>query len=180
MVQVYGSHSVQLAQQTCAAGRELDAQLINDLLDLSKIEAGKLLLDRHPFVLHQLVDEVAMLMALEPSVYMFDEPTAGMSVDDVPVILHLIEELRGDASKTILLVEHKMDVIRSLADRIIVLHNGRLVAGGEPAAVIASPVVQEAYLGLEPVDARAAIEHGGLGPRSLHDLEAGIHHHEAV
>jgi branched-chain amino acid transport system ATP-binding protein len=91
--------------------------------------------------------EVAMLVALEPDVFMFDEPTAGMSVDDVPVILELIHELRGDASKTILLVEHKMDVIRSLADRIIVLHNGALVADGEPAEVMASAIVQEAYLG---------------------------------
>ena len=92
--------------------------------------------------------EVAMLMALEPSVYMFDEPTAGMSVDDVPVILDLIRELKNERDKTILLVEHKMDVVRELADRIVVLHNGQLVADGEPAAVIASPVVQQAYLGV--------------------------------
>ena len=95
--------------------------------------------------------EVAMLMALEPSVYMFDEPTAGMSVDDVPVVLDLIRALKAQRDKTILLVEHKMDVVRELADRIIVLHNGQLVADGEPAAVIASPVVQQAYLGLAPV-----------------------------
>ena len=92
--------------------------------------------------------EVAMLMALEPSVYMFDEPTAGMSVDDVPVILDLIRALKRETDKTILLVEHKMDVVRELADRIIVLHNGQLVADGEPATVIASKVVQEAYLGI--------------------------------
>ena len=92
--------------------------------------------------------EVAMLMALEPSVYMFDEPTAGMSADDVPVILDLIRALKRETDKTILLVEHKMDVVRELADRIIVLHNGQLVADGEPAAVIASPVVQQAYLGI--------------------------------
>jgi branched-chain amino acid transport system ATP-binding protein len=91
--------------------------------------------------------EVAMLMALEPSVYMFDEPTAGMSLDDVPVILDLIRRLKEQRDKTILLVEHKMDVVRELADRIIVLHNGRLVADGEPAEVIAMPVVQQAYLG---------------------------------
>jgi branched-chain amino acid transport system ATP-binding protein len=94
--------------------------------------------------------EVAMLMALEPVVYMFDEPTAGMSVDDVPVILDLIRALKAQQDKTILLVEHKMDVVRELADRIVVLHNGQLVADGEPAAVIASPVVQDAYLGLAP------------------------------
>jgi branched-chain amino acid transport system ATP-binding protein len=92
--------------------------------------------------------EVAMLMALEPSVYMFDEPTAGMSVDDVPIVLDLIRGLKQERTKTILLVEHKMDVVRELADRIIVLHNGELVADGPPDDVIASPIVQSAYLGV--------------------------------
>jgi len=92
--------------------------------------------------------EVAMLMALEPQVFMFDEPTAGMSADEVPAVLNLIRKLRQDKSKTILLVEHKMDVVRELADRIVVLHDGKLVADGEPADVIASKVVQEAYLGV--------------------------------
>jgi branched-chain amino acid transport system ATP-binding protein len=92
--------------------------------------------------------EVALLMALDPKVYMFDEPTAGMSVDDVPVILDLIRALKARADRTVLLVEHKMDVVRELSDRIVVLHNGRLVADGEPAAVIASPIVQQAYLGM--------------------------------
>ena len=92
--------------------------------------------------------EVAMLMALESQVFMFDEPTAGMSADEMPAVLKLIRQLRLDKSKTILLVEHKMDVVRELADRIIVLHNGTLVADGEPAEVIASPIVQEAYLGV--------------------------------
>src|SRR5215472_11057387 len=94
--------------------------------------------------------EVALMMALEPRVFMFDEPTAGMSIDEVPVVLNLIEQLKQDKSKIILLVEHKMDVVRSLADRIIVLHNGQLVADGKPAEVIASPIVQEAYLGISP------------------------------
>jgi len=94
--------------------------------------------------------EVALMMALEPKVFMFDEPTAGMSMDEVPVVLDLIARLKQDTSKIILLVEHKMDVVRSLADRIIVLHNGRLVADGPPAEVIASPIVQEAYLGIAP------------------------------
>ncbi|MBM3555401.1 MAG: ABC transporter ATP-binding protein, partial [Alphaproteobacteria bacterium] len=93
--------------------------------------------------------EVGIMLALEPEIFMFDEPTAGMSVDEVPVILDLIREIKAGGDKTILLVEHKMDVVRTLADRIIVLHNGALVADGEPAAVIASPVVQEAYLGVK-------------------------------
>ena len=92
--------------------------------------------------------EVALLMALDPKVYMFDEPTAGMSVDEVPVVLDLIRALKSRKDCCILLVEHKMDVVRELSDRIIVLHNGQLVADGEPAAVIASPIVQQAYLGM--------------------------------
>ena len=100
--------------------------------------------------------EVAMLMALESQVFMFDEPTAGMSADETPAVLNLIRKLRQDKSKTILLVEHKMDVVRELADRIIVLHNGTLVADGEPEAVIASSVVQEAYLGISKETAKVA------------------------
>src|SRR5690349_3353392 len=95
--------------------------------------------------------EVALLMALDPQVFMFDEPTAGMSVDEVPVILDLIRALKAKRERTILLVEHKMDVVRELADRIIVLHNGQLVADGDPAEVIASPIVQQAYLGTAPI-----------------------------
>jgi branched-chain amino acid transport system ATP-binding protein len=95
--------------------------------------------------------EVAILIALEPQVFLFDEPTAGMSVDEVPVVLDLIHAIKAQGDKTILLVEHKMDVVRSLADRIIVLHNGELVADGDPASVIALPVVQQAYLGMADV-----------------------------
>jgi branched-chain amino acid transport system ATP-binding protein len=91
--------------------------------------------------------EVAILLALEPSIMMFDEPTAGMSVDEVPVVLDLIQQVKEERNKTVLLVEHKMDVVRALADRIVVLHNGTLVADGKPAEVMQSKIVQEAYLG---------------------------------
>jgi branched-chain amino acid transport system ATP-binding protein len=99
--------------------------------------------------------EVALMMALDPLVYMFDEPTAGMSVDEVPVILDLIRALKQRKEKTILLVEHKMDVVRELADRIIVLHNGQLLADGLPADVMALPVVQQAYMGVAEEGAAA-------------------------
>lgn len=92
--------------------------------------------------------EVAMLMAMEPDIYMFDEPTAGMSLDHAPDVLNLIAEIKHDASKTVLLVEHKMDVVRALADRIIVLHNGELIADGAPDEVMNSAVVREVYLGV--------------------------------
>lgn len=92
--------------------------------------------------------EVALLLAMQPDIFMFDEPTAGMSADEAPVILDLIARIRQDTSKTILLVEHKMDVVRALADRIVVLHNGELVADSMPAEVMAMPIVREIYLGV--------------------------------
>jgi branched-chain amino acid transport system ATP-binding protein len=78
---------------------------------------------------------------------MFDEPTAGMSVDEVPILLDLIRGIKEKADRTVLLVEHKLEVVHFLADRIIVLHDGKLVADGDPEQVMASPVVREAYLG---------------------------------
>ncbi len=91
--------------------------------------------------------EVALLMAMEPDIYMFDEPTAGMSLDQAPAVLELIAKIKADPSKTVLLVEHKMDVVRALADRIIVLHNGELLADGAPDEVMQSQIVRDVYLG---------------------------------
>ncbi len=91
--------------------------------------------------------EVAILLALQPRVLMFDEPTAGMSLDEIPTILDLIEEIKLEAHKTVLLVEHRMDVVTRLADRIIVLQDGMLIADGKPEDVVALPLVQQAYLG---------------------------------
>ena len=96
--------------------------------------------------------EVAILLALEPQVLMFDEPTAGMSMDEVPVILELIHHIKEQGDRTVLLVEHRLEVVRSLADRILVLHDGALVADGDPATVMSSQIVREAYLGVEAGD----------------------------
>lgn len=92
--------------------------------------------------------EVAMLMAMEPKIFMFDEPTAGMALDEAPAILDLIAGIKEDKTRTVLLVEHKMDVVRALADRIIVLHNGALIADGPPAEVMAMDLVRDIYLGV--------------------------------
>jgi len=94
--------------------------------------------------------EVAVLTALAPRVYLFDEPTAGMSADEVPLVLDLIAALKAEGGYTILLVEHKMDVITRLADRVIVLHQGVLAADGDIATVMSSDLVQQAYLGRAP------------------------------
>jgi branched-chain amino acid transport system ATP-binding protein len=91
--------------------------------------------------------EFALLLGMERPIWLLDEPTAGMAAEEVPIILDLIRRVRARGDRSILLVEHKMDVIRSLADRVVVLHNGKLVADGPPAEVMRSPIVREAYLG---------------------------------
>jgi len=91
--------------------------------------------------------ELAILMALEPKVLFLDEPTAGMSQEEVPAILEVLEKIKSSRDRTILLVEHKMDMIMTLSDSIAVLQDGRLIADGDPDTIYRSKEVQEAYLG---------------------------------
>jgi branched-chain amino acid transport system ATP-binding protein len=90
--------------------------------------------------------EVALALATQPKVLLLDEPTAGMSPAETGDMARLIESL--PRSLTMMIVEHDMDVIFSLADRITVLHYGQVIAEGTPAEVRANPVVQEIYLGM--------------------------------
>jgi branched-chain amino acid transport system ATP-binding protein len=91
--------------------------------------------------------ELAILMALEPNIFFLDEPTAGMSQEEVPAILEILEKVKSARDRTILLVEHKMDMIMTLSDSIAVLQDGKLIADGDPDAIHRSREVQEAYLG---------------------------------
>lgn len=91
--------------------------------------------------------EIAILLALEPEVLLLDEPTAGMPLEEVPSIIELLQEIKKKRDKTILLVEHKMDVLMALSDSIAVLHEGRLIADDTPELVSKNQEVQEAYFG---------------------------------
>ena len=91
--------------------------------------------------------EVAMCLATRPRVLLLDEPLAGMGAEETERMLALLERLK--ASHAILLVEHDMDAVFRIADRITVMVNGTLIATGEPAAIRANPEVRLAYLGEE-------------------------------
>ncbi|HWO75090.1 MAG TPA: ABC transporter ATP-binding protein [Bacillus sp. (in: firmicutes)] len=91
--------------------------------------------------------ELAMLLALGTEVLLLDEPTAGMSLEEVPAILDVIRSIKAREDKTILLIEHKMDMILDLSDSIAVLYNGNLLADGNPREIMDNETVQQAYLG---------------------------------
>ncbi|KPB04885.1 ABC transporter ATP-binding protein [Bacillus sp. CHD6a] len=91
--------------------------------------------------------EIAMLLALETELLLLDEPTAGMSIEEVPAILEVIKLIKAKKDRTIILIEHKMDMILDLSDSVTVLFNGKLLADGTPQEIMNNETVQSAYLG---------------------------------
>jgi len=93
--------------------------------------------------------EIAMALATRPRLLLLDEPVAGMGVDESQRMVQLLRSLRG--RHTIVLVEHDMDVVWALADRIAVMVYGRVIASGTPEAIRGNAEVRRAYLGEEVV-----------------------------
>lgn len=91
--------------------------------------------------------EIAMLLALQSEVLLLDEPTAGMSLEEVPAILEVIHKIKQQGNKTIILIEHKMDMVLDLSDSIMVLFNGKFLADGPVEDIMRNEIVQSAYLG---------------------------------
>ena len=91
--------------------------------------------------------EVGILLALDAEILLLDEPTAGMSLEEVPSIIALVEGIRRRRDRTVLLVEHKIDMIMALSDSIAVLKDGRLIADDTPEAISSNAEVQAAYFG---------------------------------
>jgi branched-chain amino acid transport system ATP-binding protein len=91
--------------------------------------------------------DLAILLCLEPRVVVLDEPTAGMAVEDVPEILELVSSMHRKRGATVIMVEHRLDLVSQFADRMAVMHHGALLAFDTPARVIANETVQTAYLG---------------------------------
>jgi branched-chain amino acid transport system ATP-binding protein len=89
--------------------------------------------------------EISLAMATDPDLIMLDEPTAGMSRDETHHAVDLIRRLTE--GKTLVIIEHDMDVVFSLADRITVLHYGQILATGSPAEIRQNQAVKDAYLG---------------------------------
>ena len=99
--------------------------------------------------------EIARALAMQPRLLLLDEPTAGMNPSETAEMQALIAELKAEG-QTILLIEHKLDMVMALSDRVYVLDDGRRIAAGPPAAVRSEPAVIEAYLGHSAVGDTAA------------------------
>jgi branched-chain amino acid transport system ATP-binding protein len=91
--------------------------------------------------------ELGMILAPDPELLLLDEPTAGMAAEQVPELLALIQQIQEEGNKTVMLVEHNMNVVMQVSDRITVMHQGQVLAEGAPADIAANQEVQTAYLG---------------------------------
>jgi branched-chain amino acid transport system ATP-binding protein len=131
-------------------GEEMQS-LDQEVLKIAKIVG---LNGKEHYIVRQLTQaeqrklDIAMALASRPRLLLLDEPTSGLAVEDIPNIIESIRRLRrtyGDL--TIILVEHKIEVVRDLAERVVVLKEGRVIADGSYSEVINNREVIEAYIG---------------------------------
>ncbi len=88
-----------------------------------------------------------MILVTKPNVILLDEPMAGVESGNVPGLMEIIRSLHKDHGNTVLIVEHHMEVVLGLVDRVAVMHHGSLLAIDTPENIVNNPVVQSAYLG---------------------------------
>jgi len=90
--------------------------------------------------------ELGMVLALDPEVLLLDEPTAGMAIEEVPTMIDILADTKKRGT-TIVLIEHKMDMVKALSDKLIIIVNGMKLIEGDPESVSKDPEVLKAYLG---------------------------------
>ncbi|HHT20637.1 MAG TPA: ABC transporter ATP-binding protein [Tissierellia bacterium] len=114
---------------------------IMNLTDRRDVSAGNL-----PYGFQRRL-EIARAVALKPTLLLLDEPAAGMNPDETFELLEMIKQVKREFGLTVLIIEHHMDLIMNLCDRIMVLNFGRVLAEGSPIEIQNDPAVVQAYLG---------------------------------
>jgi branched-chain amino acid transport system ATP-binding protein len=130
-----------------AIWRDIDART-NDIIATSPLHAHAQSLAGTLSYSHQRALEICIAVSTDPKVLLLDEPTAGMSREETHTVVEFMR--RSAAGRTLLVVEHDMDVVFSLAERISVLAGGTIVATGTPEEIRTDARVQAAYLGVAP------------------------------
>ncbi len=146
-IAVEAANGLGLSVVTAGDAREEVYAEVSELLELSGLTPNANRLVGELSHGDQRTSEIMMALALKPRLLLLDEPTAGMGDQETFDIAKLIRKLHRQQNLTIVLIEHDMRIVFSLADRIMVLAEGRMLAEGTPGEIAANEAVQKAYLG---------------------------------
>ena len=122
-------------------------QIVEEIIDFLELQASRnQLVVNLPYGIQKLV-ELGRALALEPEVLLLDEPSAGMNLEEKENLIFSIRDIRDDFGITVLLVEHDMNLVMGISDRVLALNYGQVIAEGIPQEVQKHPEVLKAYLG---------------------------------
>jgi branched-chain amino acid transport system ATP-binding protein len=122
-------------------------QKAEEIIDIVGLSGREMILARNLPHGEKRKLELGIMLACDPELLLFDEPTAGMSSEQVPELINVINKVVNQKDRTAILVEHRMDMVMSISDIVTVMNQGRILAEGDPHQISNNPLVQTAYLG---------------------------------
>ena len=129
-------------------------KVVEEVIDFMNLESLRSAVVGNLAYGNQRLVEMARALALEPRILLLDEPTAGMNAEEKESMARFILDVHEERGITVLVIDHDIDVVMDIADRVVVLDFGRRIAQGTPEQVRNDPAVIDAYLGARPDDGR--------------------------